>query len=53
MSDFVYILETYSHYGMSDFCVRIRNVFTLGNEWLLWTYKKRIHITEGVTFVYI
>ena len=51
MSDFVYMLETYLHCGMSDFCVHIRNVFTLGNEWLLCTYKKRIHITEGVTFV--
>ena len=38
---------------MGDFCVHIRNVFTLGNEWLLCTYKKRIHITEWVTIVYI
>ena len=42
----------YSHYGMSEFCVHIRNVFTLRNEWLLCTYKKRIHITEWVIFVY-
>ena len=38
---------------MGDFGVHIRNVFTLGNEWLLCTYKKRIHIAEWETFVYI
>ena len=53
MSDFVYIFETYSHYGMSDFYVHIRNAFTLQNEWILCTYKKCIHITAWVNFVYI
>ena len=48
MSDFVYILETYSHYGMSDFYVHIRNAFTLQKEWILCTYKKHTHITEWV-----
>ena len=53
MCDFVYILETYSHYGMSDFYVHIRNAFTLQNELILCTYKKCIHITAWVNFVYI
>ena len=35
------------------FCVHIRNVFTLRNDWILCTYKKRIHIMEGVTLVYM
>ena len=30
---------------MSGFCMHVRNVFTLQNEWFLYAYKKRIHIT--------
>ena len=37
---------------MSDFYVHIRNVFTSRNEWLLCTYKKRIHI-HGMSDFYV
>ena len=33
---------------MSEFYWHIRNVFTSLNEWLLYTYQKRIHVTEWV-----
>ena len=49
----MYISETYSHHGMSDFYVHIGNVFTSLNEWVLCTYKKRIHGRDWVTFMYI
>ena len=52
-ASFMYIKETYSHYGMSDCYVHIRNVSTSRNEWLLGTYQKRINITEWVTLMYI
>ena len=37
----------YSHYGMSEFCVHIRNVFIREeySHYGMSTYKKRIHIT--------
>ena len=53
MSDFYVHIRNVLHYGMSDFYVHIRNVFTSRNEWILLTYKERIHIIEWVTFIYI
>ena len=38
---------------MSDFCVHIRHVFTLRNEWILCASKKRNNLTGGVTLVYM